>query len=152
MGSSRQMKNAKDILSAQARKWVGLPPATENEIAELKKAVGYELPLGYLDLLRESNGGDGELALSPLWFQLWDIAFAIQMATDDFYRSEFDGLFFFGSNGGLESIAFDMRGPLPWPIVMVDCIAGIETAEHVASSIDEFIEAIGLSSVVTGNE
>lgn len=152
MGSNRQMKTVKDILSAQARKWVGKPPATENEIAELKKAVGFELPHGYVDLLREHNGGDGELSLSPLWFQLWDIAFAIQIATDEFYRLEFDGLFFFGSNGGLESIAFDMRGPLPWPVVMVDCIAGIESAEQVASSIEEFVEAIGLSLIVVGNE
>lgn len=139
------MKNIKAILSAQGRQWRGKAPATEAEIEELTKAVRFELPPRYLELLRENNGGEGELALSPLWFQLFDIASAIQMADDEFYRSEFDGLFFFGSNGGLESIAFDMRGPSPWPIVMVDCIAGVESAECVAASIEEFVEAIGLS-------
>lgn len=49
------------------------------------------------------------MALSPLWFQLFDVEFAIALAEDASYREAFPGLFFFGSSGGLESIAFDMR-------------------------------------------
>jgi hypothetical protein len=47
------------------------------------------------------NGGNSEeLALSPLWFQLFDVNSAIARATDDFYRAEFPEIFFFGGNGG----------------------------------------------------
>ena len=76
----------------------------------LENTVGVSLPSEYLELLRLNNGGEGELALSPLWFQLFDVTSAIALATDDFYKAEFPNIFFFGGNGGLESIGFDMRG------------------------------------------
>ncbi len=140
------MNKVASILAENGRNWSRKEPASEAEIAYLKSSVEVQLPAAYIDLLRVSNGGEGELALAPLWFQLFDIAFAIELACDHFYVSEFEGLFFFGSNGGLESVAFDMRCPPPWPVVMVDCIAGVDSAEQIAKDISEFIAAIGLAS------
>jgi hypothetical protein len=139
------MSGVAAILASPGRKWFGKPPATPTEIAALQDAVKIKLPEEYLELILACNGGEGELALAPLWFQLFDTFYAIEMATDQFYRTDFNGFFFFGSNGGLESIAFDMRGVHPWPIVMVDCIAGIKSAETIAPNIREFIEAIGVA-------
>ena len=53
---------------------------------------------------------------------------------------------FFGSNGGLESIAFDIRVGPPWRIVTVDQVAGAESATAIAPSMAAFIEAIGLEA------
>jgi hypothetical protein len=140
------MRTVEQILNAPGRKWIGAAPASEFEIRALEKAVGARLPSEYVELLRFSNGGEGALAVSPFWFQLFDAKFALALATDDVYGKEFPSLFFFGSNGGLESIGFDMRRPPPWPIVAIDCIAGLDSLVPVSNSIHEFIEAIGASA------
>lgn len=82
------------LLAARRRHWTGKRPATEAEIAALQKAVRFKLPSRYVQLLRASNGGEGELALEPLWFQLFDTTFAAEMARDDFNRRNFEGFFF----------------------------------------------------------
>jgi len=50
---------------------------------------------------------------------------------------------FFGSNGGLESIAFDFARGSPWGIVMVDWVAGPESTSGTMPNIGALIEAIG---------
>jgi hypothetical protein len=51
---------------------------------------------------------------------------------------------FFGSNGGIESIACDLSAGQPWPVVMIDQIAGPDSATEIAPNMAAFIEAIGL--------
>jgi hypothetical protein len=136
------IRTVKQILSAPNRKWQGAAPASEVEIRALENVLGVSLPSEYVELLRLNNGGEGELALRPLWFELFDVEFAISLATDDFYKAEFPKIFFFGGNGGLESIGFDMRGKQPWPIVAVDCIAGLDSLVIISANIAGFIEAI----------
>lgn len=138
------MRPVAELLSEPGREWRKVDGALQSHIVELKSALPFEPPVEYIEFLRYSNGGEGELALEPLWFQLFDINFAIQLWRDDNYRREYPELFFFGSNGGLESIAFDMGCPDPWPIVMVDCIAGLNSARCISRSIEEFIERVGL--------
>jgi hypothetical protein len=113
------MNSITTMLSSPGRRWDGNPPATQAQILALRKGVEFELPHRYVELLLTSNGGEGELALDPFWFVLFDTGFALEMAIDAFYQSEFDGLFIFGSNGG---------------------------GETIAASIDEFIEAVGLAA------
>ena len=139
------MKTIEQILNEPGRSWTGAAPASEFEIKALERALGSGLPTEYVELLRSFNGGEGELAVSPFWFQLFDTKFAASLATDVFYRREFPGLFFFGSNGGLESLGFDMQRPSPWPIVAIDCVAGPESRVPVSDNLLEFIQAIGLS-------
>ena len=133
-------------LSLAGPEWRSVDGASNSEIESLLAALPFSPPAEYIALLRLSNGGEGELALPPLWFQLFDIAFVIRQWQDRHYRSEYPNLFFFGSNGGLESIAFDMSNNQPWPIVMVDCVAGMESAENIASCVEHFIAAIGMRS------
>jgi hypothetical protein len=59
---------------------------------------------------------------------------------------QFPSFLFFGSNGGLELLAFDLRSGPPWPIVMIDPIAGPESAEEIAPDLATFVKAIGLES------
>jgi len=145
-------RTVKQILSDPDREWEGAAPATETEIRALEHVLGARLPSEYVELLRLNNGGEGELALSPLWFQLFDVESVITRASDEFYKTEFPGIFFFGGNGGLESIGFDMRGTQPWPIVAIDCIAGLDSLVTISANISEFIEAIGISPEQTSGE
>ncbi len=138
-------RTVKQILSDPDREWDGAAPASEAEVRALENVLGVPLPSEYVELLRLNNGGEGELALSPLWFQLFDIESAATLASDDFYKAEFPNIFFFGGNGGLESIGFDMRGTQPWPIVAIDCIAGLDSLVTISANMGDFIEAIGIS-------
>ncbi|MDT5060472.1 MAG: hypothetical protein QOH63_931 [Acidobacteriota bacterium] len=133
-----------EILKQPNRSWSGNPPATEESILRLVQSCKVKLPDEYLDLLRFSNGGEGDLALPPLLFVLFDVDEILEMLEDSFYREEFPDFLFFGGNGGLEKIAFDVRKGVPYPIVTVDPIAGSESAVEIAPNMAQFIEAIGL--------
>lgn len=74
--------------------WTAAPGATASDVNRLTAAVQVELPAEYLDLLKHSNGGEGELAVRPGWFQLYDVDFAAEMWSDQFYRSKFPDYYF----------------------------------------------------------
>jgi hypothetical protein len=135
------------ILSQPEREWRAQGPASEAEIALLASKARVDLPSEYVELLRFSNGGEGPLALRPLWFRLYSVKDCIDLChTNQHVLEQFPTLMFFGSNGGLESIAFDLREGPPWPIVMIDQIAGPESARPIAPNMAAFIEAIGLDT------
>ena len=137
--------NVRDILSQSKREWHAKIASSEAEIAQLESQAKAQLPSEYLDLLRVGNGGEGPLALAPLYFQLYSVKDCIEhFHQDRQLLEEFPNFMFFGSNGGLELIAFDIRSGPPWPVVMIDPIAGPESAEEIAPDVRTFIEAIGL--------
>jgi hypothetical protein len=61
-------------------------------------------------------------------------------------NEQFPSFMLFGSNGGVEYLAFDLRVGPPWPVVMIDAVAGPETAEQIAPDMATFIQAIGLEA------
>lgn len=140
------MNEVFDILSGTNREWRKAGGATEKEIVFLRGALPFQPPGEYIEFLRYSNGGEGKLALEPLWFQLFEVDFAIQLWNDHRYRREYPNFFFFGSNGGLECIAFDMSHSPPWPIVAVDCVSGIQSAVRISEDILSFIRRLGISA------
>jgi len=133
-----------EILKQPDRNWSCNPPAREDDILRLIESCQVKLPDEYLALLRFSNGGEGDLALPPLLFVLFDVDEVLKTWSDSFYREEFPHFLFFGGNGGLEQIAFDLKRGEPYPIVMIDPIAGLESAMEIAPNMAHFIEAIGL--------
>ena len=138
------MQSISELLSQPDRDWRREPPATETDILGLVAVCPVKLPEEYLDLLRYSHGGEGSVALPPHWFVLDRVDVVIDIQGDEFYRESFRGFWFFGGNGGGEMLAFDLRGDEPWPIVMIDPIAGPECSQKIAQSFAEFLEAIGL--------
>ena len=138
------MSQVDEILKQPNRNWSGNPPASEENVLQLVQSCKVKLPDEYLALLRFSNGGEGDLALPPLLFVLFDVEEVLEMLKDSFYREEFPDFLFFGGNGGLEKIAFNLRNGEPYPIVMIDPIAGSESAVEIALDMAQFIEAIGL--------
>lgn len=133
-----------EVLSQPERKWHRQPPACEAEMNKLLQACDLDLPAEYLDLLRFSNGGNGELALPPRLLMLYSIDEVIEAYQDEANRELYPGFFIFGSNGGMEWIGFDRRHASPWPVVMMDPIAGEESAVEIAPNMEQFIEFIGL--------
>jgi hypothetical protein len=86
------------------------------------------------------------LALPPLVFALDDVDAIISSLQDSQTRALYPGMVFVGGNGGLERIAFDTRGPEPpWPIVMMDPVAGNESAVTIARDFAEFVDAVDRS-------
>jgi hypothetical protein len=139
--------SVRHVLSQPKREWQAEAPASEVEIALLESRARANLPAEYLELLRFSNGGEGPLALPPLWFQLYPVKDCIDLRhANQHVLENFPTFMFFGSNGGLESIAFDLRVGPPWPIVMIDQIAGPESAKEIAPNMGAFIEAIGIEA------
>ena len=124
--------------------WDRVPPARESAIQALVEQSGVDLPQDYLAFLRFSNGGDGHIGIEPGWFQIWPAEEVVE--TNQFFEleEELPGFFAFGGNGGGELFAFDMRGPQPWPIVMVPRTPlEAEFAVKIAADFLAFADAIG---------
>jgi hypothetical protein len=132
------------LLAEPHRRWVGRPPAPAGAIKTLEEAWPIALPAQYAALLRAFNGGEGPLALPPQWFVLYDAEFAADLNRSPELSNLYPGYIAIGSNGGLETIAFDARVLTALPVVMYDPVAGVESAVVIASDIATFIQAIGL--------
>jgi hypothetical protein len=133
-----------ELLSQPERKFERVSPASPSELQRLISASPVDLPTEYLDLLRYSNGGGGGLALPPLLFYPYESAYVVELLRDRPFDDLHDQFFIFGSNGGLELIALDLRGKLPFPVVMIDPIAGEDSAVEIAPNMGQLVEAIGL--------
>ncbi|WP_284620729.1 SMI1/KNR4 family protein [Aquabacterium humicola] len=126
------------------RSWRAAQGASPEDIARLSEALPFTPPSDYIELLTRTNGGEGELAAAPGWFQLFEVEFALSLWSDAFYRTEYPSYYFFGSNGGLESLALVIDGPTKGSVVAVDTIAGDESAILVASEFTEFLDLVGV--------
>ena len=125
------------------RDWTPASGASDDQIAQLMAAAPWPVPDALLALLRHANGGEGELALAPRRFVLDPVELIVDSFDDAELVEQFAGFFFFGGNGGLERIALDCRNGPPFPVVMIDPIAGPGSAEAIAPDLDAFIAAIG---------
>ena len=132
------------ILTEPSRDWTPNPPADEEKIKELRATVSFELPADYLDLLRYCDGGFGDLNAAPLFFIMNSIAESVEHNHYFHSRGFFTDFWFIGGNGGLETIAFDLRPGPPYPIVMIDCNAD-GTDVRISNSMSEFILLIGVA-------
>src|SRR5947209_6466533 len=78
------------------------PPASATALRELAEAAPVPLPDEYAALLRFSNGGEGQLAVEPGWFQLWSAEEVLELNRDYGVNEFLPGFFGFGSSGGGE--------------------------------------------------
>ncbi|MEK8019095.1 MAG: SMI1/KNR4 family protein [Candidatus Parabeggiatoa sp.] len=122
--------------------WEPNTGATEDEISKLVVSTSKQLPEEYVNLLRTYNGGEGDLALDPMWLQLWPINDVVENNSVEPFI-DYPDYFFFASNGGMESIAFKLGRSNKNEMVMIDLIAGIDSCTIIATDFSEFISAIG---------
>lgn len=132
-------------LTHPGRTWHAVPGAAEAQVQRLAALVAVPLPAELLDLLRFSNGGEGELALPPYWFVLDPVEEIIRALWEPLDPAQYRGFVFVGGSGGMELIALDCRrGVEPWPVVSIDPIAGLESATPVAPDFRSFVAALGV--------
>ncbi len=132
------------ILAKPHRNRKSEPGASPQEIDRLRQASPHPLPNELVELLEVSNGGEGNLGLPSLLLLLDRVEEIVAGFSDPFLIEHFPGFTFIGGNGGLERIALDCRsGRPPFPVVMINPIAGPESAEVIAPDVAAFVAAIG---------
>lgn len=83
------------------------PLASVELIEHIKAELSFSIPQEYCDFLIQGNGGDGFIGEN--YVILWKIEELIEL-NQSYQVSEYaPGLFLFGSNGGGEAFAFDLR-------------------------------------------
>ena len=129
----------------EGRDWFAAEGATTEDLAHLRAVAPADLPQRYVDLLAFSDGGEGPLPTNPYNLCL-DPARAVteMIESRNYGQAGFDGFLIFGGNGGGEYLAFDLRRGSPWPVVTIDMVAGIGSAEVVAPDFDAFYDQIGI--------
>lgn len=135
------------VLEDKTADWSRKAPATEEAIKALLTNTGLDFPEEYLNLLRYSNGGEGELAAQPLWFSIFPIEEVLEVNRDYEIERYLPGYFAFGSNMGGEMLLFDTRESKPWKVYYAPCI-GMEEDQVVECTADfnEFVRAMGRQS------
>lgn len=131
----------------EGRDWFGVSGATTEELSRLRAAAPDDLPVRYLNLLAFSNGGEGPLAINPYNLCL-DAAETVAdtIGSKNHGQADLQGFLVFGGSGGGEYLAFDTRSGAPWPIVMIDMVAGGGSAEIIAPDFDAFYDRIGVEA------
>jgi hypothetical protein len=136
--------NTSDILKDPTAKWEREPPADSIAVQRLVAESKAELPEDYIALLYYSNGGERELGVEPGWFQLWPAEKVIEFNQGYEAETNVPGFFGFGSNGGGEMLAFDMRSGEPWKIVMIPFIPmQVKNAIVIADDFGAFLQSMG---------
>jgi hypothetical protein len=111
-------------------------PAAKYEVLEaIRLSLKFDLPGDYPEFMSAYDGGEG--FIDEHYLILWQ-AKDLKAFSDDYQFDEYaPSLVPFGSNGGGEAFAFDMR-TVPPAIVIVPFI-GLTDATRVALSFDAFL-------------
>jgi hypothetical protein len=117
-------------------------PATAAEIEAAEHAVGVPFPAAYRQFMRVANGGEGFVGPNS-YAMLWKVGELDQFNREYQVHDCAPGLLLFGSNGGGEAFAFDMRDA-SHIIVSVPFI-GMDLKEIIplAATFDAFLEYVG---------
>jgi hypothetical protein len=136
-----------NIIGDSRANWRRCRPAKPESLRVQKDSCGVELPADYLTFLSLSDGGEGELPVEPMWFQIWSADKVIENNKSYEIRKNIPGFCGFGSNGAGELFAFDARATQPWKIVAVPFIPmRPEEAILVAGDFLSFVRLMGRKS------
>jgi hypothetical protein len=119
------------------------PGASEEALSTAMKALNVELPHDYREFLHASNGGVGFLGQN--YVALWR-AEDLKPLNDGYDVSRFaPRLLLFGSDGGGEGYAFDIREN-PWVVVRVPFIGMGDTRLTISlgRSFTEFLQYVSV--------
>lgn len=124
--------------------WRSEPPASELVVQRLLTDCGLDLPKAYVDQLRRSNGGEGDLALEPGWVSFWPAEEVVELNRAYEIDESLPGFFGFGSNGGGELFAFKIVSSNCWPVYMIPFTPMEEAyAVLIAQDCETFLRAVG---------
>ncbi|MCW1246535.1 SMI1/KNR4 family protein [Pseudomonas sp. SAICEU22] len=123
--------------------WIGNKGASTEALEALRVAAPRHLPIDYYQLLAFSDGGECSCSAHPFNFCLDSADTASDVEQIAIFHKIAPGLFVFGSDGGGQLFAFDLRGSEPWPIVTFDGVDLDGSIATVASSFTEFLKLVG---------
>jgi hypothetical protein len=114
-------------------------PSSLEVISEIENKLGVKFPSDYIEFVLFSNGYEGSIGES--YIVIWPIEELIE-ANESYEVEEYTpGLILFGSDGGEEAFAFDMRTD-NIKYVMVPYMLEFEAVIDQGNSIIEFFERL----------
>jgi len=113
-------------------------------VEQFSSIFGFEPPPGYLEFMRHSNGGEG--FVGSRYLMLWPLE-ELRDKNDGYEVKRYaPGLFLFGSNGGGEGYAFDLRQAQP-TIVSVPFVGmALEEVRPSGSTFEGFLDGLAKAS------
>jgi hypothetical protein len=129
----------------EGREWRGVDGASAEALAALRAAAPRPLPESYFAFLSFSNGGEGPLAVQPLWLCLDSAEDVVTTHQSGRFQAYYPDLFVIGGNGAGEAIAFDLRTNPPYAVVAFDMTNSDlgESVIPIAASFEAALELIG---------
>ena len=114
--------------------------AGSDEIGAFEQEAAIALPSEYREFLRFTNGGEGFIGPNS-YAMLWKINELLQFNKEYEVQKYAPGLLLFGSSGGGEAFAFDLRFGGNKPVVSVPFV-GMDLSEAlpIAETFDGFLE------------
>jgi hypothetical protein len=119
------------------------PPAHRDAITKFEAEKSISLPKEYVDFLLRMNGGYG--FVGEAYFTFWRIEELIEDNKGYGITENAPGLLAFGSNGGGEAYAFDMRFCVNDVICIPFMTLDWEDAIRIAPTFDKFVEKVSAS-------
>jgi hypothetical protein len=118
----------------------GNPPLDVSSFQKLESDAGFRLPEDYAQSLQQMNGGEG--FIGNAYLILWRADDLIELNKAYEVADYASGLFLFGSDGGGEAFAFDMRTEAK-PIVSVPFIPmELKLILPLGATFKAFLEAL----------
>lgn len=116
------------------------PPVEASSIRQFEGETGLRLPEDYAQFLQQADGGEGFVGDAYVIF--WRLGELLEMNSAYQVDKYAPGLFLFGSDGGGEAFAFDMRDETK-PIVSVPFIGmELKVAQPFGSNFKAFLEEL----------
>ena len=138
--SCPQLKMNPERLKELLRRFQTTRPASSDEIEAFEHEAGITLPSEYREFLRFTDGGEGFIGPNS-YAMLWRVDELLRF-NKEYQADEYaPGLLLFGSSGGGEAFAFDLRPHRKQQIVSVPFI-GMDLNEilPIAETFDGFLE------------
>jgi hypothetical protein len=82
-------------------------PTSSEEIEDFLKYIKFELPVGFIEFFRQSNGA--EIFNGTDYIILWPVTDMIKLNEDYNINEYADGFFLFGSDGGDTAYSIEKR-------------------------------------------
>src|SRR5882724_1878542 len=117
------------------------PPASATDIDAVERQLEVPLPADYRAFLMFTDGGEGFIGTDS-YAQLWKVGDLVQFNREYEVEQCAPGLLLFGSSGGGEGFAFDLRDASQ-PVVSVPFIVmDLKVLIPFCATLDEFLENI----------
>jgi hypothetical protein len=141
MEQPEMINNPRDDLSSRFH---ANPPANPGSIDQSAAQLKLSLPPDYVHFLLQANGGEGFIG-EKAYLVLWRVEDLSEMNLL-YHVAEFTpGLVLFGSDGGDEAFAFDMRSTAPSVVSVPFVGMALSSVQYIAQNFHDFLDQISHS-------